>query len=120
MATSITAENRVPLNIGPANALARVAHLFYVSRRTAMTPEESKRYVAICYALGRARGMLGDVLNGAPDLERIKEVYDSTATSRIAEAIGSTELEFSPDWNEHFTDSEKWISTRGQSGMALR
>ena len=80
-----------------------------------MTPDEAKRYAAVCYALGWARSMLHDVLNGEVDKERLEKVYEATATMYIAEAIGSKEAEFFPDWDSHLSRREKWrISGRSE------
>jgi hypothetical protein len=68
---------------------------------------EKKKQAALAYALGWARGVLGDVLDGDFSREQVQRIYDATATSRIAASIGLTEADFDTDWNEHLTDAEK-------------
>jgi len=81
-----------------------------------MTKKERKQYAAICYALGWTRSTLYDVLNGSAEKERIRRVFEATATDELARAVGMTELDFFPDWSRHLTAAEKWAIGGGENG----
>jgi hypothetical protein len=68
-------------------------------------PEKS--YAALAYALGVARGVLGDVVVGQVDCGGVRRVYDATALVRIAESIGMKECDLSVDWDDHLSKDEK-------------
>ena len=73
-----------------------------------MTTEERRMFAAVCYALGWARGQLGNVLESTADLQRVREVSDASAIAQIMQAIGMSEADFPADWYECLTDAEKW------------
>lgn len=80
-----------------------------------MTPEEHRRYAAVCYALGWTRGIIDDFIRDQePDLDRAKEVLDASATSEIARTLGITEADLNPDWHIYLSEQERWrLSGRG-------
>ena len=63
-----------------------------------------RKYAAICMALGMARGALYSVLFG--DLDDVKAMLDATALSKIAQALGCSEMELAIDWSDHLTRAE--------------
>ena len=66
-----------------------------------------KKYAALAYALGCIRGILFDVLDGDPSPEELRRIYESTATSSIAQSVGMTESDMAVDWNDFLTETEK-------------
>jgi hypothetical protein len=69
---------------------------------------EKKKLAALFYALGSARGVLGDMLDGDFSREQVQRILDATAMSRIAESIGLSEADFAGlDLIERLTEAEK-------------
>jgi hypothetical protein len=69
---------------------------------------EKKKLAALAYALGWARGVLSDVLDGDLSREQAQRIYDATATARIAQSIGLQEADFGDvDWTDRLTEAEK-------------
>ena len=66
-----------------------------------------KQYAALAYALGVARNVLSDVIDGDFTKEQVQRVYDSTASARIAQSIGLNEDALDVYWDEHLSDTEK-------------
>jgi hypothetical protein len=63
-----------------------------------------KKYAAICFALGMARGALIDALMG--EMEGVKQTLDLTATARVAKALGCEESDLTIVWDEHLSAEE--------------
>jgi hypothetical protein len=63
-----------------------------------------RKYAAMTLALARARGALFSALDG--DLEGAKEIFDETATLKLARALGCSEVELAIDWNDHLSPAE--------------
>ncbi len=67
---------------------------------------EKKKAAALAYALGCARSLLSDVLEGDFSREQARRIYEASATRNIAESIGMTEADF--DFNlDLLTEAEK-------------
>ena len=69
---------------------------------------EKRKLAALFYALGCARGVLSDVLDGGFSREQVQRILDATAMSRIAESIGLSETDFAGvDLMERLTEAER-------------
>lgn len=66
-----------------------------------------KSYAALAYALGVARGMLGDVVDGKFECGDVRRFYEATAAFWIAESIGVKDSDVSVDWDDHLSKTEK-------------
>lgn len=67
----------------------------------------AKRYAAMAYALGLARGALSDVVSGEFDRDMVLRIYDATAAVRIAESLGVDEEAIAVDWDDYLNPLEK-------------
>jgi len=66
-----------------------------------------KSYAALYYALGIARGLLGDIIDGRFERDDVRRIYEATAAFRIAESIGVKESDVAIDWHAHLSQAEK-------------
>lgn len=70
--------------------------------RGGLTP---RKYSAIYLALGVARGALDSAIRGE-DMERVKFIFEITATRHIARSIGCNETDLAISLDEHLSPEE--------------
>jgi hypothetical protein len=68
---------------------------------------QQRKYAAIAFALGVARGALSGIADGDYTREDAQRIYDATSTARIAQALGLPEDTLAIYWDEYLTDPEK-------------
>jgi hypothetical protein len=78
------------------------------NQMSAIEQHTEKSYAAIAYALGVARGVLSDVVDGHFDREDVRRVYEATASFRIAASIEMKESDVSVNWNDYLSEAEKY------------
>lgn len=68
-----------------------------------------KKYAAMCYSQGCLRVLLHSILmDGSADPLEIRTLYEATAATNVAKAIGLEDEDMFPDWDKWLTDSEKY------------
>ena len=65
---------------------------------------DERKYATISLALGLARGALFSAIHG--ELEGAQGIMDSTATGKLAQALGYSEGQLAVDWNDYLTKDE--------------
>jgi hypothetical protein len=65
----------------------------------------SRKYAAMCLALGMAGGALDAAIRGE-DMEGVKHIFDITATATIAKALGYDESDLAIMWDELLSAEE--------------
>jgi hypothetical protein len=70
--------------------------------------QEKRKFAALAYALGVARGALSGVVDGDYTKEDAQRIYNATAGCRIAESLGLPSSALDVDWNDHLTNEEKY------------
>lgn len=68
---------------------------------------EQRKYAALAFALGVARGALSGISDGDYTKEDAQRIYDATAASRIAQSLGLPDDALGVDWDKYLTDAEK-------------
>jgi len=69
--------------------------------------QEKRKYAAVAFALGVARGALSGIADGDYTKEDAKRIYDATAAFRIAQSLGLPDDALDVYWDEYLTDAEK-------------
>jgi hypothetical protein len=69
--------------------------------------QERRKYAALAFALGVARGTLSGIADGDYTREDAQRIYDATAASRIAQSLGLPDDALDVYWDAYLTDAEK-------------